>query len=247
MRQLFDTNEYFDYTKPTQLISNLVKSNFTENEIVLDFFAGSSTTAHSVLRLNAEDDGGRRFIMVQLPEPTTSDSKAFKDGYKTLSEIGKQRILKVIERIEEEYPEKKEKLDLGFKAFKLDSSNITPWRGVAENLDEDLFNSQNNIQEGRGVDDILYEVLLKYGLDLSSPIEEKKLRAKKYLALVMVQIICLDEEIKVEIAEHIALWKEDLNPEICRVLLRDSGMNDVSKTNIYQTLKRYGISEVRSI
>jgi adenine-specific DNA-methyltransferase len=118
--------EYFSNPKPVLFIKKLVKYSVSKNDIILDFFSGSATTAHAVMQLNAEDGGNRKFIMVQLPEPTDEKSEAYKAGYKNICEIGKERIRRAGEKIKEEYKDKEniENLDIGFKVFKLDTSNI---------------------------------------------------------------------------------------------------------------------------
>lgn len=121
--ELFD-KKYFDYTKPIKLIYNLVKSNFTEEGIILDFFSGSATTAHAVMQLNSEDGGNRKFIMVQLPEKTDEKSEAFKAGYKNICEIGKERIRRAGKKIKKESPLTTQDLDTGFRVLKLDSTNM---------------------------------------------------------------------------------------------------------------------------
>ena len=139
-------------------------------------------------------------------------------------------------------------LDLGFKVFKLDSSNIKSWDGNPSNLESNLFDSISNIKDDRTEDDLLYEILLKYGLDLSIPIELKEVNQKKIYNIGLGALfICLDQEITVEISEIIGKWKEEFDPEISRVIFRDEGFNDVDKTNSFQILKRYGINEIRSI
>ncbi len=248
MRELFNTTEYFDYTKPSQLIKNLIKSNFTENEIVLDFFSGSATTAQSAMEMNMEDFGKRKHIQVQLPEIIEEKNKAYKDGYRLISEIGKERIRRVATKIKEEHPEKAKKLDLGFKVFKLDTSNIKAWDGNPANLDNSLFAAQDNIKTDRTEHDVLYEILLKYGLDLTLPIEEKQIEGKTVFSVGYGALfICLADNITSKVAEGIGKWKEELQPEVCRVVFKDAGFTDVEKTNSVQILKRYGITEIKSI
>ncbi|WGK65674.1 site-specific DNA-methyltransferase [Croceiramulus getboli] len=248
MRELFDTTEYFDYTKPSQLIRNLIKSNFTEDSIVLDFFSGSGTTAQSVMEMNTEDLGKRKHIQIQLPEIIDEKNKAFKDGYKLISEIGKERIRRAAKKIASAHSEKAKDLDLGFKVFKLDTSNIKGWDGNPDNLDDSLFDAQDNIKTDRTEHDVLYEILLKYGLDLTLPIEEKQIAGKTVFSVGYGALfICLADTITSKVAEGIGKWKEELQPEVCRVVFKDSGFTDVEKTNSVQTLKRFGITEIKSI
>lgn len=248
MRELFGTTDYFDYTKPSLLIKNLVKCNFTEDNIVLDFYSGSSTTGHSVMKLNSEDGGNRKHIQVQLPEPISINNPAFLNGYKTICEVGKERLRRVGKKIKEENPLHSGNLDVGFKVFKLDSSNIKGWDGLPDNLEKSLFESQDNIKSDRTEEDVLFEILLKYGLDLTLPIEEKVIEGKKVFNVGFGALfICLGNELTSKVAEGIGQWKETLKPETCRVIFKDGGFTDVEKTNSVQTLKRFGIQEIKSI
>ncbi|MBD3796078.1 MAG: site-specific DNA-methyltransferase, partial [Epsilonproteobacteria bacterium] len=165
---------YFDFPKPVKLLQQLLHIGSNENDIILDFFSGSATTAHAVMKLNAEDGGQRKFIMVQLPEITDEKSEAFKAGYKNICEIGKERIRRAGEKIIADNPDKDlSRLDIGFKVLKLDSSNIKAWDSDFDNLETNLLDAVKNIKSDRTAEDLLYEVLLKYGLDLTLPIEEK--------------------------------------------------------------------------
>lgn len=246
--KVFDGKKYFDYPKPTGLINKLMLIGLNENDIVLDFFSGSNTTAHSLIKFNLENSNKCNFIAVQLPEETDKKSEAFKAGYLTISEIGKERIRRVVKKIKKEHPEKSKDMDLGFKVFKLDSSNIKSWDGNPENLNESLFDAVGNIKTDRTEEDVLYEILLKYGLDLTLPIEERIIEDKKVFNVGLGSLfICLADGITSKVAEGIGQWKEDCSPEICRVIFKDNGFTDVEKTNSVQTLKRYGINEIRSI
>lgn len=238
----------FDFPKSVELLKVLVACGCVEKDIVLDFFAGSCTTAHAVLDLNKEDRGNRKFIMVQLPEPCDEESDAFTAGYKTIADIGKERIRRAAAKIREEHPDYDG--DLGFKVFKLDSSNIKPWEGDFDTLEEDLVDAIENIKPEREDEDILYEVLLKYGLDLAVPIEERKIAGNTvYIIGAGALVVCLDKnEITLEVVEGIAELKRELEPEIMRVVFRDSGFaSDVVKTNAVQILKQAEIEDVRSI
>ena len=248
LKKLFDGNSYFDYPKPVELIKRLIKISSDKNDIVLDFFAGSSTTSQSTLELNLEDGGERKFILVQIPEFTDEKSESFKAGYKTIAEIGKERIRRVGKKIKEENPLLSGNLDTGFKVFKLDSSNIKGWDGFPDNLENSLFESQDNIKSDRKEEDVLFEILLKYGLDLTLPIEEKIIERKKVFNVGFGALfICLGNELNSKVAEGIGQWKETLKPETCRVIFKDGGFTDVEKTNSVQTLKRFGIQEIKSI
>jgi len=248
VKSLFDGISVFDTPKPIELIKHLIKISDTENEIILDFFAGSSSTAHSVMELNVSEGGNRKFIQVQLPELTSEKSESRKLGYETISEISKERIRRVSKKLKEDYPINFKVIDLGFKVFKLDSSNIKSWDGSPENLESSLFDSVSNIKSDRTEEDVLFEILLKYGLDLTLPIEERDVHGKKVFNVGMGSLfICLGDEITSKIAEGIGEWKDECDPEVCRVIFKDNGFTDVEKTNSFQILKRFGINEIRSI
>jgi adenine-specific DNA-methyltransferase len=254
INKLFEA-KIFDFPKPFELIKDLMEQIITpdENELILDFFAGSGSTAHATIKLNSEDAGNRKFICVQLPEPTHEKSEAYKAGYKTISEITKERIRRAGEKIKYEmkedlFSEQGKTLDIGFRAFKLDSSNIRAWDGSPEALEENLLNAGKNIKENRTEEDVLYEILLKYGLDLTLPIEQKAIAVKQVFNIGMGALfICLGDNITTAVAEGIGKWKEDLQPATSKVIFKDTGFTDVEKTNSMQILKRYGILEVNTI
>jgi adenine-specific DNA-methyltransferase len=238
----------FDFPKSLPLIEDVIKLMTAQDDIILDFYSGSATTAHAVMNMNLKDDSKRTHIQVQLPEPTLSKSEAFKSGYKRITEIGKERIRRAGKKIKETNLEKAKNLDIGFKVFKLDTSNIKGWDGNPDNLNESLFDAQDNIKTDRSEHDVLYEILLKYGLDLTLPIEEKIIEGKTVFSVGYGALfICLADNITNKIAEGIGAWKEELQPEVCRVVFKDSGFTDVEKTNSAQTLKRFGITEIKSI
>jgi adenine-specific DNA-methyltransferase len=184
---------------------------------------------------------------VQIPEKI--DNKNTIDlGFNLITELGKECIRRVGKKITEENPEIAKQLDLGFKVFKLDSSNIKGWDGSPDNLVDNLFDSQDNIKTDRTEEDVLFEILLKYGLDLTLPIEEKIIEGKKVFNVGFGALfICLANGITSKVAEGIGAWKTAINPETCRVIFKDSGFTDVEKTNSVQTLKRFGIHEIKSI
>ncbi len=245
----------FDFPKPISLLKSLIKIGSNNQEIILDFFSGSSSTAHSVIELNLEENSKRKFIQVQLPEPTNEKSQAYKAGYKRITEIGKERIRRVVKKIKEEHPIISKELDLGFKVFKLDSSNIKSWDGNPDNVETSLLDTVENIKPDRTEEDVLYEILLKSGLDLTLPIEERNIERSKVFNIGLGSLfICLADiskksidSITRKVAEGIGQWKKECNPEICRVVFRDNGFNDVEKTNSVQILKRYGVDEIRTI
>jgi adenine-specific DNA-methyltransferase len=238
----------FDNPKSVKLISTLINTIDSKDFTILDFFSGSATTAHSVMKLNSQDNGNRRFIQVQLPEIIDEKSDAYKSGFKNISEIGKERIRRAGKKIKEENPLHSGNLDTGFKVFKLDSSNIKGWDGLPDNLEITLFESQDSIKSNRSEQDVLFEILLKYGLDLALPIEEKVIEGNIVFNIGFGALfICLGNELTSKVAEGIGQWKETLKPETCRVIFKDGGFTDVEKTNSVQTLKRFGIQEIKSI
>jgi adenine-specific DNA-methyltransferase len=250
-RIAFDSSDsVFDTPKPPRLIQQMLRIGTRSNEVdvILDFFAGSGTTGEAVMRLNAEDGGNRRYLLVQLPEPTGHDD------YPTIAEITKARLRKAGEAIRKEREGKLDldghgELDLGFKVFKLDSSNIAPWDPSFEDLEDDLWAAVDNIKQDRGEDDVLYELLLKYGLDLTLPVEIRSLAGKEVFVLgAGALIVCLAEKISLETVDGIAALKEELQPEVMRVVFRDSSfVDDVVKTNALQILRRAGVEDVKSL
>ena len=252
LKELFDEVHVFDYSKTVELIKRCIELYTIQGDIILDFFSGSSTTAHSVMQLNAEDGGNRKYIMVQLPELCDEDSEAYKAGYKNICEIGKERIRRAGEKIksDESLPlENREKLDVGFKVFKLDSSNIKEWDTNTEDLKQTLLDSMENIKSDRNSLDVLYEILLKYGLDLNIPIEENK---DFYSIGGGSLLVSLNKEINNKVINSICEEYKKLQ-EIDKefkttVILRDNSfVNDEVKTNAIKKLEQVRISEIRSI
>lgn len=250
--KLLNIEQDFKGQKSIQMLKRIINSTVNKEEIILDFFSGTSSTAHAVMQLNAEDGGNRKYIMVQLPEVCDEKSEAYKAGYKNICEIGKERIRRAGEKVksDETLPaENREKLDIGFKVFKLDSSNIKEWDSETEDLRQSLFDSIDNIKSDRTSLDILYEILLKYGLDLNVPIVENK---HFYSIGGGTLLINLDKEIDMEVIDSICEEYKTLL-EIdedfkTTVVLRDSSFaNDVDKTNAMKKLEQVGIKEVRSI
>lgn len=273
-----------DFPKPTSLLRFLIRviTSSAKDSIILDFFSGSATTAHAVMELNKEDGGNRQFIMVQLPEPCGEDSEAFKAGYKNICEIGKERIRRVIKKIDAEYAESekstqgeldlgapaKQKPDLGFKVFKLDTSNFIPWDSNPDNLSEEsLQQSLSNIKLDRSQQDLLYELFLKLGVTLNTPYQKVELAGKYMYDIGYGSIYaCLDDDLdmdfcKAMIAYHDAQFpkeeskdkKEERELEKYRLetttfIFRDSSFADDNiKTNILQTLRQMGLTNIRAI
>lgn len=252
LQRLFG-EKIFSHPKSTTLIKSLSSQVLTgQDDIVLDFFAGSATTAQAVYELNVEDGGSRKYIMIQLPEACDEGSDAFKDGFKTITEIGVARCKKAAEKIIIEKP--KYNGDLGFKLFKLGESNIKIWNPYRPDIEDSLLSHQEHLIEGRTEHDVLYELLLKRGIDLAVPIESRGVAGKKLYSIGYgVLFACLDESISKDqvedIAQGIVTWHSELAPSSeSHVFFRDSAFrDDVSKTNIAAILEQYGINHVRSL
>ena len=230
--------------KPLTLMQTLVNSIMPDkNALILDFFSGSATTAHAVQQLNSEDGGSRKYIMVQLPEICEAGTDAAKAGYVNVCEIGKERIRRAAKKIKEGNPLFAG--DMGFKVFKLDTSNMLPWNPKAEELEQNLFAAVDNVLEGRSTDDLLYEVMLKCNLPLTLPIEKKQCGNNTiYLVGAGALAICLDKAIPATIAEEIVKLRDEYAPIVpMQVVFRDNGFNDVTKTNALQILKQAGFEE----
>lgn len=256
---LKNLNIPFDTPKVVEICMEHILAFTNENSIILDFFSGSATTAHAVMQLNAEDGGDRKYIMVQLPEPCDEKSEAYKAGYRNICEIGKERIRRAGEKIKEEIEkenfqlklgeEAKKVPDIGFKVFKLDSSNIKEWDPETDDIKQTLLDSVDNIKPDRTPLDVLYEIILKYGLELTVPIEEKE---DFYSIGGGTLLINLDKKIDMEVIDSICKEYRNLL-EIDEdfktiVVLRDSAFkNDIDKTNAMKKLEQSGIKEVRSI
>lgn len=247
LKALFNNKKPFDTPKPSSLIQWFINLHSNENAIVLDFFAGSASTAHATLKSNFDDDGSRRFIMIQLPEIIEDESEAKKLGLDTIADIGKERVRRVSRQIKAENP--KYSGDTGFRVYKLDASNIKSWSGDFENLEDELALGIESIRTDRTAEDLLYEILLKYGLDLTLPIEKHQIEGKTVYDVGMgALMVCLDDTISIEVVEGIGKLKEALQPEVMRVVFKDAGFaNDVVKTNAVQVMKQFGIDDVRSI
>lgn len=243
---------HYDYPKPLGLLQHLIKIGCEEdNGVVLDFFSGSSTICEAIYTLN-EASVKRTFIVVQLPENLESTSEAYKAGFKTISELGKERIRRAGKQIQEENPNYQG--DLGFKVFKLASSNIRAWDPDASDMEQTLLDHVEHLVPGRSEQDVLYELLLKRGVDLSTPIESQTVAGKTVYSIGYgVLFACLSpsiarEEVE-ELAAGIVAWHEELQPATdTHLFFRDSAFaDDVTKTNLSAILHQHGISHVRSL
>ena len=237
----------FSNPKSVQLIKTLVSTIKGNDFVVLDFFAGSATTGHAIMELNAEDEGKRKFICVQLPEKTDTKSDAYKSGFSNLADLSKERLRLSSEKVRNEYPLFQG--DVGFRTLKLDTSNIKRWEAQFDTLKDDLIAAADYIKQDRSSDDIVFELLLKYGLDLTVPIENRMIAGKKVYSIGMgALVVCLDNDVPMETVNGIGALKEELKPEIMRVVFKDSGFkDDVVKTNALQTLKRFAIEDIKSL
>ncbi len=202
MKRLFG-NAYFSFPKPTTLLKHLLNMFYLNDEVILDFFSGSATTAHAVMELNAEDGGCRKYIMVQLPELCDEKSEAYKAGYETIAEIGKERIRRAGKKIKEETGAD---IDYGFRVFKIDSTNMKDVYYQPDELNQDLLDQlESNIKEDRTSLDLLTQVMLEAGLELSLPIETKKIKGKEVHFVAGNSLVaCFDEDVNEELIKEIA-------------------------------------------
>ncbi|WP_201020882.1 site-specific DNA-methyltransferase [Pseudoalteromonas sp. H71] len=247
LKKLFDGHAAFDTPKPVNLLSTLMKMGLGENDIVLDFFAGSGTTAQSVFELNAEDKKSRKFILVQLPEATNLKSEAKKMGYLTINQVTKDRLKNAIKLINNE---SSKETDLGFKVLSLDETNIRRWDADFDDLAPALQLAAKSIKTGRESEDVLYEILLKYGIELTTLIEEEDIEGKQVFVVgAGALIVCLDDDITEAVVEGIATLIDELEPESTQVVFKDEGFanDDNVKTNAVQILKQHGVEDVKSI
>ncbi|MDP4280177.1 MAG: site-specific DNA-methyltransferase [Dehalococcoides mccartyi] len=246
LQDLFNGVSPFTFPKPTSLICALLELCTKDEHIVLDFFAGSGTTSHAVMKQNVIDGFKRHSILVQLPEPTG------REDYPTISAIAKERIRRAGKKLREGNPLFTG--DVGFRVFKLDSSNIRAWEPDRDNLAATLEEHAEHLKVDRTEQDILFELLLKLGLDLTIPIEEKPIAGKTVFSIgAGTLLVCLATEISEDEVEPLALgiveWHTQLAPAgETQVVFRDSAFaNDVAKTNLTAILEQHGLENVRSI
>lgn len=255
----------FDNAKPTKLLKKIIGFNVSKDDLVMDFFSGSGTFAQAIMEYNQEQNSNCKFILVQYPEnlekkleQTSGDSrKILENGIKLLkdlnrnpyiTEIAKERIIRASKNLLNLNKEKKD-LDLGFKVFKLDSSNIKKWNPDYDELEQSFDDILENFIPNRSEEDVVYEIMLKYGIDLTYPVEERIINGKKVFSIGFgALIICLDNDITLDLVNGIVDLNKELEPEICRVVFKDNGFaTDSVKTNAIQILKRNNIKEVMSI
>lgn len=262
VEKLFN-KRYFDFPKPVSLISTIVRLGSTSNDIILDFFSGSATTAHAVMQLNAEDCGNRKFIMVQLPEETGEKSEAYKADYKNICEIGKERIRRAGKMILDEVMKesvdvaslgesyevdtlthKYKNLDVGFRVLKCDTSNMKDVYYNPDEVQQTLLDDlTSNIKEDRTPEDLLFQVMLDLGVLLSSKIEENNICGKKVFNVAdNFLIACFDENVTDVVVTEIAKQKPYY------AVFRDSGMADDSViTNFEQIFEAYSADTIRKV
>ena len=233
-----ELSKIFDFPKPTSLVKEFILGTTilskNNNDIILDFFSGSATTAHAVMKLNAEDGGNRKFIMVQLPEKTDEKSEAYKAGYKNICEIGKERIRRAGRKINEELGVRNEKLDIGFRVLKLDSSNMEDVYYTPQEFElQSLFNE--NVKADRTNEDLLFQVMLDLGIELSAKIESKQIAGKSvHFVDDNYLMACFDRDVNESTITEIA----KLQP-IYFVMRDASAANDNVIDNFEQIFKHY--------
>lgn len=242
--QVFDA-AVFDYSKPVELLKTITSYATSMSDVVLDFFSGSATTAHAVMKLNAEDGGHRKFIMVQLPEKTDEKSEAYKAGYKNICEIGKERIRRAGRKIKEDAGlTAPADLDIGFRCLRLDESNMKPVYYTPDEVgQQDLFSLVDNVKPDRTPEDLLFQVMLDLGVLLSSPIEVKEIAGKKVFNVADGFLLaCFDHDVTEETVKAIAQMKPYY------AVFRDSSMaNDSVATNFDQIFETYSPDTVRKV
>ena len=252
LKEIFNVERILDNPKPLDLIRDLIEISSNKHDTILDFFSGSCTTAHAILDLNRQDECNRKFICVQLPEVCIEGSEAYKAGFKTIADIGKERIRRVIKNIEKETDQtlfKNKKLDLGFKVFKLDKSNFKIWGTEQISPDKVSIEKQlelhiDHIDYKASQDDILYEILLKAGFELTTKIKKIKLAGKAVYSIEGgAMLICLEKELTKEVIK--AMSEKQPSRVIC--LDRGFANNDQLKTNAVQIMKSKGVDDFRTV
>lgn len=240
LQKLFEGKKYFDYPKSVDLLKTLIGAISDKDAVIMDFFSGSATTANAVMELNAEDEGDRKFIMVQVPDLLDKSSVAYKDGYETLCDIGEKRICRVSSKIKEN----NNKVDVGVRVLKLDSSNMKDVYYNPSETQQSLFDTYaDNIKEDRTPEDLLFQVMLDLGVLLSSKIEETTIAGKQVFNVADDFLIaCFDKEITEETVKAVAEKKPYY------AVFRDSSMaNDSVATNFDQIFASISPDTVRKV
>lgn len=244
LRELFDGEKVFDYSKPVKLIKRCLELYSDSKSIIFDFFSGSATTAHAVMQLNAEDGGNRKFIMVQLPEKTDEKSEAYKAGYKNICEIGKERIRRAGKKIKEENKDKEgiENLDTGFRVLKLDSSNMNDVYYTPDEFNLNTLFSEN-VKADRTNEDLLFQVMLDLGIELSAKMETKEIAGKTvHFVDDNYLVTCFDCNVNETVITEIA----KLHP-VYFVMRDASAANDNVIDNFEQLFEAYSKDTIRKI
>ena len=234
----------FDFPKPTALLKDLLIQGMGEEKsaLFMDFFAGSGSSFDALMQINKENNTSHRYIAIQLPESVDNNSPSGLNGFKDIAGISAKRIALADKKYNGSSM-------VGFKYLKLSDSNINRWEPEFDSLSDILDSSVDSIKSERDSDDVLYEVLLKYGLDLTYPITEHTLAGKiVYDVAFGSLIVCLDDGITRDVVEGIGKLKQELDSETTRVVFKDAGFADDSvKVNAIQMLKQYGVDDVKSI
>ena len=236
LKALFDDNKYFDFPKPVSYIQQMLLLGTSKESIILDFFSGSATTAHAVMQFNAEDGGHRKFIMVQLPEKCDEASEAYKAGYKTICEIGKERIRRAGDKIKSESPMTTQDLDIGFRVLKLDDTNMKDVYYAPDDYDQGMLAAlESNIKDDRTDLDLLFGCLIDWGLPLSLPYKSGQLGGCAVHTYNDGDLIaCFDANIPESVVKEIAQRKP------LRAVFRDSGFaSSPEKINVFEIFKLY--------
>lgn len=243
LKKLFNDKSYFSYPKPVELIKRIIELYSDKDSIVLDFFSGSGTTAEAVMKINEEDGGKRQFICIQLPEKLDKNSVAHKDGFTTIPEIAEMRIDLAGNKIIDENPLLSGNLDIGFKVFELNKSNLKKWNPEINKLEEQLAFIEENFETNSTPIDIVYEILLKQGLDLNYPVNEYKFDSSKVFDVAFGSLfIVLGEKIESKVAEFIINQREEDGAEASVVVFQDEKfLTDSEKLNAIELLNSNGI------
>ncbi len=235
LKKLFNNHDYFDYPKPVELIKRCATLYTAKDSIILDFFSGSSTTAHAVMQLNAEDGGNRKFIMVQLPEETDEQSEAYKAGYKNICEIGKERIRRAGKKIKEESPLTTQDLDIGFRVFRCEDSNFKEVTKAPKDYDQNQLDAfVDNIKEERTDLDLLFDCMLHWGVELSLPLSSTTVDGCTIHNVNGGDLVtCFKGSVTEKVIDAIA----QMSP--VRVVFRDSSFNEAAqKMNLFELFKQ---------
>ena len=237
MIRIFGNAKIFPYPKPSEFIKKLVSViTNTDQDVILDFFSGSASTAHAVMQLNAEDGGHRKFIMVQLPEPCDEKSEAYKAGYKNICEIGKERIRRTGDKIKSESPMTTQDLDIGFRVLKLDDTNMKDVYYAPDDYDQGMLAGlESNIKDDRTDLDLLFGCLIDWGLPLSLPYKSEQIDGCTVHTYNDGDLIaCFDANIPESVVKEIAKRKP------LRAVFRDSGFaSSPEKINVFEIFKFY--------